>query len=135
MSHNYYLYNDPVCDKLTWIPWDNNEALRPGKNGGALTLAFTEVTNGWPLIRYLIDDPGYKAVYDAYLESFLQDPFPVSSFQMTIDQQAQLIRQFVLTEQQGYTFLSPTSLFDPAIDELKQHVIVRHNAVASYLGN
>ncbi len=26
MAHNFYLYNDSV-KKITWIPWDNNEAL------------------------------------------------------------------------------------------------------------
>ncbi len=26
MPHNHYLYNDSI-DKLTWIPWDNNESL------------------------------------------------------------------------------------------------------------
>ena len=29
MAHNFYLYNDPR-KKLTWIPWDNNEALKKG---------------------------------------------------------------------------------------------------------
>lgn len=29
MAHNFYLYNDPR-HKLTWIPWDNNEALKKG---------------------------------------------------------------------------------------------------------
>ena len=29
MAHNFYLYNDPK-EKLTWIPWDNNEALKDG---------------------------------------------------------------------------------------------------------
>ena len=30
MAHNYYLYNNPASGKLTWIPWDNNEALKDG---------------------------------------------------------------------------------------------------------
>ena len=29
---NYYLYNNSDTSKLTWIPWDNNEALQDGKN-------------------------------------------------------------------------------------------------------
>lgn len=32
MTHNYYLYADPANgNRFTWIPWDNNEALAPGK--------------------------------------------------------------------------------------------------------
>ena len=41
MTHNYFLYNDPATSKLTWIPWDNNEALQYGKNGGSLPLNFS----------------------------------------------------------------------------------------------
>lgn len=33
MTHNYYLYNNPENSLLTWIPWDNNEALQDGKMG------------------------------------------------------------------------------------------------------
>ena len=34
MAHNYYLYNDPTTGLLTWIPWDNNEALTSGGGSG-----------------------------------------------------------------------------------------------------
>ena len=33
MTHNYFLYNNSDTNKLTWIPWDNNEALQLGENG------------------------------------------------------------------------------------------------------
>ena len=33
MAHNFYLYNSPT-KKLTWIPWDNNEALSSRGGGG-----------------------------------------------------------------------------------------------------
>ncbi len=33
MPHNYYLYNSPD-KKLTWIPWDENEAMSTKKEGG-----------------------------------------------------------------------------------------------------
>ncbi len=35
MPHNYYLYNNPDNNELTWIPWDNNEALQEGNMGGS----------------------------------------------------------------------------------------------------
>lgn len=33
MAHNFYLYNSPT-QKLTWIPWDNNEAMSTRGPGG-----------------------------------------------------------------------------------------------------
>ncbi len=136
MNHNYYLYNNPETGRLTWIPWDNNESLRPGKEGGALSLGFSEVTNGWPLIRYMVNDNSYYSLYKANVASFIQDPFDVASFQQRIDWQAELIRQYAIAEQQGYTFLSlPAAVsFDAAVTELKQHVVNRYNAVNTFLG-
>jgi spore coat protein H len=48
MTHNYYLYNNPDNNLLTWIPWDNNEALQNSKMGGSLRLTFQTYrsTNG-----------------------------------------------------------------------------------------
>lgn len=135
MSHNYYLYRNPSTGKLTWIPWDNNESLRPGKNGGALSLPLTEVTNGWPLIRYLINDNNYQTVYRSHTASFIQAPFSVSAFDQTVERQAALIRQFAVAEITGYTFLPSSATFDQAISELKQHVRNRHDAVALFNGN
>ncbi|MDE4907697.1 CotH kinase family protein [Methanogenium marinum] len=31
-SKNYYLYTSPSDGTITWIPWDNNEAISAGKN-------------------------------------------------------------------------------------------------------
>jgi spore coat protein H len=134
MSHNYYLYNNPVTGKLTWIPWDNNESLRPGKQGGALSLSCSEITTGWPLIRFLINDNAYNMIYKDYLASFIENPFSVTQFQEKIDRQALLIKQYVTKELNGYTFLMSPSSFDPAITELKQHVQIRNTAVNSFLG-
>jgi len=136
MNHNYYLYNNPETGKLTWIPWDNNESLRPGKEGGALSLGFTEVTSGWPLIRYLVNDNSYFSAYKTFTGSFIQSPFDIASFQQRVDRQALLIRQYAIAEVQGYTFLgSPASTsFDTAVTELKQHVVNRNNAVNAFLG-
>ncbi|WP_273276290.1 CotH kinase family protein, partial [Maribacter polysiphoniae] len=54
MEHNYYLYNNPDNNLLTWIPWDNNEALQDGKQGGSLNLDFSDLSSAtWPLIGYL----------------------------------------------------------------------------------
>lgn len=38
MAHNFYLYNSPT-KKLTWIPWDNNEAMSTRGPGGMRPMA------------------------------------------------------------------------------------------------
>jgi spore coat protein H len=63
-AHNYYLYNNPATGQLTWFSWDHN-----GTFGRPLlpfvTLDKADVTDAWPLIRYLLDDPIY---WDRYVE-------------------------------------------------------------------
>ncbi len=80
MTHNYYLYNNPATNKLTWIPWDNNEALQDGNQGGALALDFTGLNSAeWPLIGYMYEDATFKATYDTYVQEIIDGPFSVSN--------------------------------------------------------
>ena len=133
MNHNYYLYNDPETGKLTWIPWDNNEALRTGKQGGGISLPLSEVGNGWPLIRFLANDTSYYRIYKNNTGAFVQNPFSASSVMERIDRQALLIRNYAMNEKPGYTFLSSPSMFETGITELKGHCQSRINAVAAFL--
>ncbi len=64
-AHNFYLYHDPETDLLTWIGWDYNEALQFRRGNATLSLA--ETTDGWPLIRYLLDQPTYYEQYTSYI--------------------------------------------------------------------
>ncbi|MCI2227831.1 CotH kinase family protein [Polaribacter sp. MSW13] len=76
MTHNYFLYNNPDTSKLTWIPWDNNEALQTGKMGGSLPLDFSGLNaTQWPIIGYLYQDEEYKAKYDTYVQEVIDDAF------------------------------------------------------------
>ena len=54
MTHNYYLYNNPDNNKLTWIPWDHNEALSEGKRS-SMTFSMNAIGDEWPLISYLLE--------------------------------------------------------------------------------
>jgi len=60
--HNFYLYNNPATDQLTWISWDHNmtfsKVMKP-----FLTFDKANVTEDRPLIRYLLDDPVYRQRY------------------------------------------------------------------------
>lgn len=136
MTHNFYLYNNPDSDQLEWIPWDNNEAFGAGKGrNGALSLTFSEVTDQWPLIRYLIDDPDYKDLYDGYVESFIEEVFTVDKMTETYQNTYDLIKDFAYSEEAGYTFLKSDDAFDAALETLKQHVVTRTAAARTYLDN
>ena len=134
MTHNYYLYNNPKNGKLTWIPWDNNEALKEGNMGGALDLDFADLqANNWPLIENIYADATYKAQYDVYLQNTIEGAFKVAEMETKYDTYSSLIQQYATSERDGFTFLNSTNDFDTAMEELKTHVNNRAIAVDNYL--
>lgn len=134
MTHNYFLYNNPDTNKLTWIPWDNNEALQDGKREGALALDFSDLNaSQWPIIGYMYQDEFYKAKYDAYLQEVIDGAFNTSSLQSLYDSYAALIEQYATSEVSGYTFLNSSADFQTAVNQLKNHVSSRTTAVNNYL--
>lgn len=136
MTHNYYLYNNPNTDKLTWIPWDNNEALQTGKMGGSLPLDFSGLNaSEWPLIGYLYADEVYKAKYDSYVQEVVDGSFNTSTIQSLYATYSALIEPYATSEVNGYTFLNNSSEFQSAVSQLNSHVSSRTSSVSSYLGN
>ena len=134
MTHNYYLYNNPDTSKLTWIPWDNNESLQFGKQGGSLPLDFSGLNaSEWPLIGYLYADDVYKAQYDTYVQEVVDGAFNVSTIQSQYTTYSALIEPYATSEVTGYTFLNSSSEFQTAINQLNAHVVSRTNAVNAYL--
>lgn len=133
MTHNYYLYNNPENDLLTWIPWDNNEALMDGKQGGALSLELTEVGNNWPLIRYIIDNEEYLAQYKDNISAFFNNAFTIEKMQALYDSYYLLLKDYAYAEQSGYTFINTDTDFDLAFQQLKTHVEERNSDVSNYL--
>ncbi len=133
MTHNYYLYNHHLTNQLNWIPWDNNESLQFGKQGGALSLSLSEVGNGWPLIRYLIDDEEYLQIYKTYVEQFVNEVFIPSEMISAYATYFNLLKEYAYAEESGYTYLSGGSQFDQAVETLKAHVQSRNSAVITYL--
>lgn len=134
MIHNYYLYNNPETGKLTWIPWDNNEALQEGKNGGALALDFSDLSSSyWPLIAKIYADDFYKATYDSYLQEVIEGSFEANAMQAKYDAYSALIEPYATSERSGYSFLESSSDFYSAISYLESHLQSRASAVSSYL--
>ena len=134
MTHNYYLYGNPDNNnKLTWIPWDNNESLQFGKMGGSLPLNFSGVSNNWPLISYLYADQVYRNIYDNHVANVISGPFETSYIQSIYSQYSSLIESSATNEQQGYTFLESPADFQAAVSSLNNHAQSRSNAVNNYL--
>ncbi len=134
MTHNYFLYNDPETNKLTWIPWDNNEALQDGKQGGSLPLNFSGLNaSRWPLIGFLYQDAVYKAQYDSYVQEIVNGTFSVSFIQSQYSTYSTLIEPYATSEISGYTFLNSSSDFQSAVNKLNSHVTERATAVSNYL--
>ena len=134
MTHNYYLYNNPETNKLTWIPWDNNESLQAGKRGGSLPLDFASVNSEqWPLISYLYEDPVYQSIYNTYVQEVIDGPFNVDKMQALYTTHATLNEPYAKNEVEGRTFLNNPADFQSAIDALKNHVQSRTDAVTAYL--
>lgn len=136
MPHNYYLYNNPENSKLTWIPWDNNEALQEGKMAGALNLDFSDLdSSSWPLIAKLYADDVYKARYNDYLLEAISSVLDTNSMQATYDSYSAMIDPYATTELSGFTFLNNANDFYQAIEQLKEHAESRTQAVTTYLDN
>ncbi|UXP31593.1 CotH kinase family protein [Reichenbachiella agarivorans] len=134
MTHNYFLYNNPDNNLLTWIPWDNNEAFQTGNGQGSLPLNFSGLSSSqWPLIGYLYADATYKNQYDTYVAEAISGVFEASSIQATYTNYATLIESYATSETRGYTFLNSTSEFQSAINTLKSHATQRTAAVKAYL--
>lgn len=142
MAHNYYLYQD-AGNGLTWIPWDMNEAMSSrgggfgGGAGSSQSISLAEVSENWPLIRYLMDDPVYHVQYKTYVQEFVDQVFTTAQMNSLFDQNYNLIAPYVVgpeeTENESYTQLANTAAFSSALSTLKQHVASQIQAADAYL--
>jgi spore coat protein H len=154
MSHNYYLYNDPTTELLTWIPWDNNMALSEGMGigrgpmgrdnqgqSGTTTLndlSQENVSSDWPLIRYLMDDPVYHDLYVSYVEEVSNGAFEPAKMEATYQAMHDMIEPYVVGEngeQEGYTFLNSPEDFETALTSLIEHVNQRYATAQEYVNS
>ena len=150
MSHNYYLYTDPEDGLVTWIPWDNNMALSPsaapgnldtrarfggggGRGGGVRELDLRAVSEQWPLIRFLMDDPVYQEQYRQYLQETIEGEFQPEKLAARYQAAHDLIAPYVAREVEGFTQLESLESFEQSLDELRQHALERYEAIVEYL--
>ncbi|MFI3288488.1 MAG: CotH kinase family protein [Rikenellaceae bacterium] len=133
MSHNYYLYNSPKTGLLTWIPWDNNEALKSGSGTSALGPNLSSVSSSWPLISYIIAVDEYEEIYENYMQEFIDYVFVVSDMTTLYSSYYTLLKDYAYAEVSGRSFLSRDSEFDSAVSTLKTHVSSRYTTITNYL--
>ncbi|OPX70926.1 MAG: CotH protein [Methanoregulaceae archaeon PtaB.Bin056] len=118
-----------------WTPGNMNE--RPaGGMGSTLSLGLDEVSENWPLIRYIADDPVYYARYEEYLGMVVTTSFEPSKMEETYRYYHALIEPYVTGqygEQPGYTHLNNPQDFDTALNELIEHAKSRYDAVMEFL--
>ena len=134
MSHNYYLYHDSNSDQLNWISWDHNEAMSTGMAGGggrgpgarSVSLDKVDIDDNWPLIRYLLDEPVYYALYLDYLGETVAGPFDPDHMAETYQAMADLIAPYAIAD-------VGEAEFDAAVQQLIEHAYQRADSVEEFL--
>lgn len=151
MTHNYYLYADPSDGLIKWIPWDLNESLLiqgsggpgpggGGPGGGSDSVLLDEITAQWPMIRRLLDDEVYSAIYRQNLLDLQTGAFDLDTTSALAQTYHDLIAPYVVGadgEQPGYTFLSNDAAFETSIsggsNAIADHIADRHAEVTAAL--
>jgi spore coat protein H len=145
-GHNYYLYGSPRHrDRIFWIPWDHDLAMPTGglgtpAPGTAIDLFHDRAGSNWPLIRFLMDDPVFRATYRAQVEQLLATVFEPSRIAATLRSEQARIFPFVFGPQ-GETFnrnfVGSPAQFDASVygpNGLIAYVNNRATAVRTALG-
>ena len=148
--HNYWLYGSPRHrDRLFFIPWDHDLALNASGPGGGfggggagantgLDLFHDRVNASWPLIRYLMDDPVYRAAYRGYIEELLNTVFEPSAVTARLQAEYVRIAPYVVGpegEQPERSFLQSPEEFTQAVTNLMTYVRTRSPSVRQALGD
>jgi spore coat protein H len=137
-AHNYYLYGDPSRDgRLAWISWDHNLTWSAGFFPFArVGVMMDEVGKQWPLVRFLLDDPTYRAKYRDALTAFLDGPYAKDTFEARAKRLHALIAPYVVGaegERAPYTNLRNPESFHNSLSALLAAADARRTAVAAAL--
>ncbi|PWR75439.1 CotH kinase family protein [Methanospirillum stamsii] len=107
-----------------------------GGMGSTVTFSMDTVTDRWPLIRYLMDDPVYHAMYVDILANVAENCFNTTELAEEFDKYHDIIESSVIGpdgEREGYTYLTDDSDFDAAYEELKEHINTQYAEAMEYL--
>jgi hypothetical protein len=125
MAHNYYLYGDPSDNgRLLWISWDHNLAWQGTGGFGRISVMMDEISADWPLLRFLLDDPVYRAQYIEALKKTRAAPIlQQQAFEALASKLHALIAPAVVGadgqpgEQAPYTFITQPADFQNALTD------------------
>lgn len=158
-AHNYYLYGSPRHrDRLFWMAWDHDLAMNGGGLGGAmgggvgtpggpagpggpnatagLDLFLDGTGINWPLIRFLLDDPTYRAVYRRHVTELLNTVFEPNAVIARLRAEHARVTQYVIGsegESASRTFLADPTQFTTSLQTLEAYVRSRHAAALAAL--
>jgi spore coat protein H len=123
--HNFYLYDDPATGKLTWYSWDHNLTFRNDMRI-LLTLDKANVSDAWPLIRYLLADPVYKERYAKFVAENFGGVVAPEAVIAKIQAHAKLIAPYATLDMslEGY---------DAAVQDVVDFVHARATEVEAFL--
>jgi spore coat protein H len=124
MPHNFYLYNNPDDGRLKWISWDHNLVLE--RPLGKVSYDKQDIDAEWPLIRYLLDDPGYAAAYRGFLQKIAASVFLPEVLSARYRDKAGLIRPYAVAGQAG-------AGFDAEVQRLIEVTTARAQSLKEYL--
>ncbi len=148
MAHNYYLYNDVKNNAgLIWITWDHNLSMSAsmmggggfggGFGGGTTSLSLNEVSDRWPLIRKLLDDPVYKNIYHYEMQQAIKGCMDPDKITKKVRAYQSLIKPYIIGaegETSDITLLTGgETAFNSACDDIVKHINSRQTAVNDYL--
>jgi len=123
--HNFYLYNNPDTGRLTWFSWDHNLTFREDVRR-LVTLDRSRVSDAWPLIRYLLDDPVYWDRYGKLLAENWATVLAPEAMMARIRTHAEVIKPVATRDMS-------VQEYDAAVQELVDYVVVRAEEVEAFL--
>jgi spore coat protein H len=103
MGKNYYIYLDPVVNRLKWLPWDLDLSFGGfffcGRPEERIDLHINQPSSIFdPLIRQVLAVPAFRERYHELMKEFLRDDFNQAKMFARIDELSGIIRPAVMAE-------------------------------------
>jgi spore coat protein H len=141
--NNYYLYQLPNR-KLTWVPSGFTSAFKfPLRTPSGVVdtdlvidLAWSKATDQFPIIKYILDDPAYRAIYKENIRVFSETYFTPEKMNALFEKNQKMIAPYingVEKEEKPYTHLAKITDFDKGLQDLKDFMTKQNANIKEYL--
>ncbi len=131
-SQNYYLYQIPATKKIVFIPWDLSESFEIQTLYENHKIDQSNVSDNWPLIKFLIADTVYYDRYKRFVKQFNESVFEPQKVANRIDELYNVIKSSILVEKPGYTHNNSTTAISEYINQLKRQIQNRNIEVKKF---